>query len=467
MRNTIIFKKTAKIKKSYKFTSLLGAFIFNLLISCHTQAAIEIKLQEPNWRFLLNNNPFGETQTQVPAEEANFATKIQPLLEAGDHQAIVDAFSNRKIDNDSAALRLLRGQVLIALEKYSEAEIALRAAINLLPDLANAHQGLSLVYLIDKNYEKAREHLRRAIELGVADAQTYGQLGYVNLQLKNASSAIAGYQYATFLEPGNAYWRQGLLFSLTNAQAYDQAQALLEEMLEKNPVNAQLWLQRSQIAIKKKRYQQALASLESAISLGESSLANINTAIQLHIQNGSATRAIELLSSNMRKFSNAENIDTLDQIAEWFTFKEQWRDLETLLKAFNGVDRSAVPNFYRSRFYFYEAELAITRKRTSQAKKSLESALNLDPNNGEALLSLAEILKVQKREERAILLYARAQALTPYKERALLSRAQLEIDRQAYREALRLLREVAKDNPQRGDVLSNIRSLEKIVLNQN
>jgi predicted Zn-dependent protease len=258
-------------------------------------ADINIKLNAPTWEFLLKNEPQSATEAQLAPSENNFARSIQPLLSAQNHSAISQAFEKRDINNDSAALRLLRGQIMLSLKQYNKAEQALKAALDSMPNLAAAHRSLSMVYMIEKHYAQARQHLTRSIELGVADAQTYGQLAFVNLQLGQAASAIAGYQYALFMEADNKQWQIGLLYALIQSQAFNQAQALLEDLLKNDPKNAELWLQRGQLALRQERPQQSIASLENALQLGVKDAENIATIAQLHIQSGSPRRAIELL----------------------------------------------------------------------------------------------------------------------------------------------------------------------------
>jgi tetratricopeptide (TPR) repeat protein len=448
--------------------STLSLTLTLLLSPLSSHAAIEVELQAPNWEFLLQNQPLAQTEAQLTQNESRFASTLQPLLASQDHNAVLQAFENRDIENDSAALRQLRGQVLLTLKRYKEAEQALTAALDLMPDLALSHRSLSMVYMIDKQYNKARQHLRRAIELGVADAQVYGQLAYVNLQLGNAASALAGYQYALFLDPDNRQWSQGLLYALINSQAFDQAQALLDTMLKAEPDNTDLWLQRSQIALQQERPLQAISSLETALQLGDNNVNNLATMAQLHIQNGSPNRAVELLATNIKQFvGNDANskIHVVDQICAWLAFQQQWPQLEKLTQALEQND-TKLTSEYRSRFALYRAQIALSSDQQKSAKTNLEQAIKDDPSNGEALLTLANLLRDQHSNDRALLYYVRAEALPNYKERALLGHAQLEINRQAYTEALRLLRQVAQANPTRSDVLANIQSLESLVLNQ-
>ena len=443
-----------------------------ILPAASTWADIAIKLQAPEWTFLLQNQPVGETQAQLTSGESSFARSIQPLLVAQDHAAIIQAFEKRDITRDSAALRLLRGQVLLSLKRYQAAEKALQAALEIMPDLASAHRSLSMVYTVKKQYPQARTHLTRSIELGVADAQVYGQLAFVNLQLGQAASALAGYQYALFLDADNDQWRQGLLYALIQSQAFDQAQALVDELLKNAPNNADLWLQRGQLALQQSRPQQAIASLETALKLGVKDADNIAITAQLHIQSGSPRRAVDLLSERFTTLVKAEKVDVLDQVAAWLAYQQDWHQLARLTRALNR-SKAKLPARYQSRFAVYNAQLALSddvgsgnkpsNKKQKFAHKYLQAAIKSDPANGEALLLLATLLRDQSRHERAVLYYVRAEALPLFKERALLGRAQLEIDRQNYREALRSLRAVAQASPHRSDVIANIQSLENLV----
>ena len=440
-----------------------GLFLcLTLLSPAPSWADITVKLKAPKWEFLLQNQPLGATEAQLAPGESSFARALQPLLAAQDHGAIKRALDKRDMTKDSAALRLLRGQVLLSLKRYQEAERALQAALRVMPNLASAHRSLSMVYMIEKRYKLASKHLTRSIELGVADAQVYGQLAFVNLQEGQAASAVAGYQYALFLEADNEQWRQGLLYALIQSQAFDQAQALVEELLKNNPNKADLWLQRGQLALQQGRPQQAIASLETALQLGVKDADNIATTAQLHIQSGSPRRAVDLLSGHIVTLVKTGKIDTLEQISAWLAFQEEWPQLKRLIRSLNR-SKAPLPARYRSRFAVYQAQIALSSHQQKSARKLLKKAINVDPSNGDALLTLATLLRDQNRSERAVMYYTRATALPLFKERALLGRAQLEIDRQNYREALRLLRDITRTNPNRGDLLVNIQSLENLL----
>jgi tetratricopeptide (TPR) repeat protein len=461
-------RKVQKKLKAQKMKLIL--FLVASFIAIPSVANMSVQLTSPDWAFLLKNEPWAESETQFFPGERGFAREVQKLFSQGNKTALIEKLKSRKMKGDSAALLLLRGQVFLKLKDYPQAEQALVIALNEAPNFALAHRSLSIVYLFDKQYEKARQHLTNTLEFGVTDAQVYGQLAYVHLQLNQAASAVAGYQYALFLEPSNRQWKQGLLYALIETQALDQAQALVDEMLQVSPENSQLWLQRGQISLQKGRVEQAIASVEAALLLGVNDANNIAFAAQLHIKNGSPRRAVELLGDNSDKLIAGGKIDELDQIAQWLAFENDWQKLAQLMKAVD-VKSSKVSARYRSRFSVYQAKMLLANRSNQKssnvsARKYLTVAIESDPSNGEALLTLAHVLQNMNHNEQATIYYTRAQSLPTYKERALLGRSQLAIDGQQYQEALRLLRQVIHHNPMRTDVLANIDALENLVRSQ-
>ena len=267
------------------------------------------------------------------------------------------------------------------------------------------------------------------------------------------------------LQPDNSQWQQGLIYALTQAQAYQQAQALIEQMLERTPNDRSLWLLRSQVALQQQRNSDALSSLEVALRLGDTQVNNYTIAAQLHLQHGSTERAVTLLSQSIQQL-NKSNRDALlpniEQTAAWLANQQRWSELNTLLKALE-YHTQTIPAATASRLAVYRAQYALHHQQQSQALKWLNGAIAQDPSNGEALIGLAQLHSDNKSYEKATLYFVRAATFEEVRERALLGHAQLEIDREQYPQALSLLRKAFKHNPERRDIAGNIRALEKLV----
>lgn len=427
---------------------------------------LEIKLTEPRWSFLLDNLPAASVDAQIKSNEGSFARKLQPMLSAQNYSAVLEAFASRPLADDSAALNVLRGQVSLQQKKYHQAVKAFDAALLKAPDLASAHQSISLAYMQQKQYAMAQKHLARCIELGVADAQVFGQLAYVNLQSAHPASAVWGYQQALFLQPDKEQWQRGLLYALQGAKAYTQAQGLLEELLLSHGSDADLWLQRSQLALQSKDYPNALSSLEVAIRLGAKAPEHHIVAAKLHLEHGSVDKSVQLLGNNLSELKHSERAQLVaanEQVVAWLIQQEYWAQAQTLLSRSNDI-RTQLSSAENARLNMYQAKIELHKGQTQKAQQWLQKAIAENPSEGEALLSLADLYRADSRLDQAEQLYVRAQALEPFSERALLGQAQLEINRKDYRRAVGLLRKVLAKNPQRSDIRANIQALDQLLL---
>lgn len=426
---------------------------------------IELKLASPSWQLALDNKITSPLEVQLEPHEQGFARQIQPLMSANDYQAIAALFKNRDLKNDGTALQLLRGQIFLMLKDLEQAELAFKASLQTMPDLAKAHQGLSLLYMQKQQYQKAQQHLIRAVELGRADAQVYAQLGFIHVQNNQPWSAIAAYRQALMLQPAQAQYQKGLLFALIEAGDVTQASVLLKELINQTPNDAQLWLQRGQIALEQGQQQQALTNIEISLKLNPKDLSNQLLAAQLHLNQGSSERAVELIIASLADVPQQQEVSAFNvtlQALNWLVVQQQWPLVEKVVNRVKVLKTKFKPQ-QKAQFSVYSAQLAIENGQLDTALKRLNEAVTIDPNLGDALLSLANLYQQKNQLTQAKLMYVRAQSLPDFQLSAWLGLAQIAIDSQNYKEALGYLKKSLKANPQRHDLITNIRALEKLV----
>lgn len=362
----------------------------------------------------------------------------------------------------SSALLYLIGHVYFSEEQYAPAEIAFKSALIPMPDYIRVHESLGLLYLQTKRFAEAREHLAHAVSLGMNSANLFGALGYLNQQTNNFWGASSAYQQAMIQEPENTNWQRGLLYSLVQTYQYQSGLTLVEQMLQADPDDANLWVFRSQMSLQAGEKSAALTSLETAIRLGENQVANLQVCASLHMEIGSIARAVELLQSG---FAQGMDFVFIDQAMDWLVQQDEWTFLEQLLTTMRG-DWSGLDDEKRSRVLTREASVSLNKDQQTVARTALQEALQLDPSNADALMALGSIQHDARNYNQAELLFQRASAYTRYQENALISLAQLAIDQDNFQRALQLLREVVSNNPSRSDLSRNINSLENLVLLQ-
>ena len=437
---------------------------------------IKIKQLAPVWTMTTGNNPLLQRDAKLLPAEQNLALTLRPLLNKKNYaealkaieQSALPDYEPEQLLTLSPALLQVKGQIQLSLNKDDNAEKSFLAAIAKLPDFIRAHKSLAVIYIKQQNYQAARKHLVKTITLGEGDAQLYGYLAYINLQLSTPWSAIAGYQQALLLEPENKQWQQGLLYSLITAKDNHAANAMINEMLQKTPNDARLWLQRSRISLDDNTPLEALTSMEMAIRLGNKDPDNLIATAQLHLNHGSVSRAADLMGQLLtqwqRKPSNnrgkkREHFEAIESIIGWLVYEKHWVDAKKLLKHSNKYAKN-LTQLQRSQLKLHHANIPGKSKR--QVTKLYEAAIALAPTNGRALIALAEHYQQYKNYTQAQLLFVRAATLRDFAERAYVGHAQVYIELKNYLQAATMLRKALKINPSRQDLVQNIHLLDQM-----
>jgi len=360
----------------------------------------------------------------------------------------------------SATLLYVIGVIYFGLEQYVPAEAALKAALVPLPDYRRVHETLGLLYVHTERYAEARVHLTRAAELGLNTADLHASLGYINHQTNNWWGAASAYEQALAMEHDNRNFQTGLLQALNETQQYAAGLALVQQMLLSAPDDSVLWLYRAHMSLNADQPESALASLETAIRLGDDTVANKQVAATLHMQRGSIARAMELLKS-----ASTEDLDFqfIDQALAWLGYEDEWDYFRELLASADDR-RASLDELQRSRLLTRRSSLQLHDGNRRAAITSLQEAVELDATNAEAMIALAQAYRDERDYSRAELMFQRASAFDPYHEHALVSLAQLAIDQQDFERALALLRDVVARNPTRTDLQRNVDVLENLVL---
>lgn len=365
-------------------------------------------------------------------------------------------------NNMSATVLYAVGMVYLALERYEPAEAALKAALVPLPDYLRVHEGLGLLYLRTERYDEARVHLNRAAELGLNTASLHAALAYLNAKAENWWGAASAFEQALAIEPDNRTWQTGLLQALNETQQYAAGLALAEQILQAEPHNPDFWLYRAHMALNADRRELALISVETAMRLGDDSVANKQVAATLHMERGSIARAVELLKSAS---ADDLNFEFLDQALAWLSNADEWDYFRELLDAAN-ERRASLGNIERSRLLWHRGSLELHDGNRRAAIASLQESVTLNASNAEALMTLGRAYRDERDYTRAELAFQRASTFDLHRENALISLAQLAIDQQNFERALTLLRDVVGRNPARTDLQRNVDVLENLVLAQ-
>lgn len=400
-----------------------------------------------------------KTEPEIQPEEVALSQELGALVRQQQYTAALELMASSEIEL-SAAFELLRAQLESTLGNNARAIRAYESAIARAPNFTRAHAGLGTLLLIEGRTEKAHEHLARAVQLGASDAQTFAQLGYLNVKRGNAWGAVRAYEQALMLEPGNTSWKRALLIALTSSGNYASARALVESLLSADPNSTSLWQQRADLLLRMDQPEAALASLEAGLRLGDTNADNRRAAAQLAIQLGNARRGSEIASANV--LAGSADMAYVAQLTEWMLRNGDEQYAENVLNAMRQKLQNYSPS-QRSRYHFIKGRLAEGRGQQQQALADFRRAVEQDGSNGSALLSYAEKALELSQATRAQILFQRLSVLPNFRQQAMVGQAKAMIAQQDYAGALQQLQLTLDEFPDAYELNSAIQSLTAIV----
>jgi len=450
----------ADIKTAAICAALL--MLLTLLYSQLAQSGVSIKIAEPDWS--MNFRPLQQDggAPKLNIDEYALVDQLRPLLENTNYQQAITTLNKQWPAEPSAALFYIRAQISTQLNHYQSAEQDYQRTMEIHGEFILALQSLAGLSLKQQHHKKAQRYLAKTIALGGASADLFGQLGYLNMRYHSAFSAISAYQRAYSLEPENRFWRQGLLLALSKSGAFDQVNALADELLEKDPNKIELWLHKANAAVKTQRKEEALSALEMAIRLGNTDKANLKLLAQLHLQAGNLQRAVDITIDHQSLISDYQFVKPM---LAWLARHRRWTQLQILLEQSEAQFKHYRAQ-ERSHWHTQKASFARHQQHFKRQKSHLQQAVKLNPANGEALMQLADVHQQSNRLSQADVLLSRASGFDEYREPALLKRAQIAYQRQQYRSAFDLMNQVLRINPSRRDLVDNMDILQRLIRQQ-
>ena len=178
-------------------------------------------------------------------------------------QAITEFEKIVALDPKSVDERMVLGQLYTVKHDQKKAEEQFKTAQTLEPDAEEVVLNLARLYAESGDLE----HEARVIEeVPAADrtARMEGALGAAYEQLKRNKEAIAAYQRAADMEPGDARTLEALAQALLNDNQLDAALKQYKDLVEDNPENAGALVHIGEIQRRQGKYEEALATIRKA-----------------------------------------------------------------------------------------------------------------------------------------------------------------------------------------------------------
>lgn len=404
---------------------------------------------DPGWRQRLAESYFAEGDVEpkppTPGERAILAE-------------VADAMANEKVDdairmlqrqqgpNVTAVVDFTLGTLHMQREQLAEAAAAYEVATGKVTRFRRAWKNLGLVKVRLGAFPDAARALTRVVELGGADALTFGLLGFALSNADDHLAAESAYRMATMLDPATMDWRLGLARSLFRQRRHADAAALCGTMITQHPERTDLWLLQANAYVGMNDLRKAAENYEVVDRLGQSSadslymLGDIYTNEELPDLAGNAyVRAI----GRDQKGDPGRALRAAKALAARGAHPECKTVVDALEQAMGGkLDDTAKKDVLKLR-----ARLAVASGAGEEEARVLEQLVTLDPLDGEAILLLGQYHARRGEPERAVLQYERAAGIAAFEADAKVRHSQLLVGQGRYAEALPLLRRAQQLKP--------------------
>lgn len=221
------------------------------------------------------------TEADKSDEAGLFVNKGQVLIKIGDYHEAETAFNKSvTLDPASAPGWAGYGQTLYLLGRYDEAIAAYDHALALDPRDAVSWQGRGEVLYRQGRYAEAVSSFIHATDLNPNQSRSYVITGDAFMNLGNGADAVPAYERALVHESDNNLTWSHLGKAYMTLGNYSQAAWSFDQAIQVAPDDAESWNNRGAALYHLGRYQEALASYEKAVSLDPRFSVDRNTTIQ-------------------------------------------------------------------------------------------------------------------------------------------------------------------------------------------
>ena len=387
----------------------------------------------------------------TPEEQAFYRDKVVPILK-GDPKESIPLLQGRTKPGASAQFDFVLGNVYFQNDDLTNAIKSFEAAIEKFPDFLRAQKNLGFAFLRTGRFDAAVKPLTRTASLGGADGKLFGFLGYCYSNLGRHASAQGAYQQALLYEPDNTDFKLGLVKSTISLGNYDQALALLDELIQTQPEKENLWTLQANVYVQKGQPDKAAVSLEMLRRLGIAKPAQLLLLGDLYLNQDARDLALAAYSEGVEKGA-AENLPKALRAADILASRGAWKEAGDLLNKIKSSGGATLAGADEIKWLKLDAKVAMGSGNGARAIQVLEEVAQRNPLDAEALMLAGDYYSRNGQPEKAQFRYETAGKIPGFEADALVKQAQLLVASRKYDNALELLRKAQKvksrDNVQR------------------
>lgn len=372
-----------------------------------------------------------EREPEMTETEYALYEKVIPMITAQPDFALKLLEGMIGEADSSAAFEFVLGNVYFEQKRYADAEVRFKGAIDKYATFIRAWDNLGILYFSTDRYAEAVPCFAKAIILGEAEPRLFGLLGFCLAKSGNPLAAESAYLQAYALEPTNGDWLEGLLTSYLDSQQFARAESLLRQLVRIKPKEARMWLLLGNVVLSQDRKIDAIAELETGLSLGALDLDGMMMLGDLYAEQKLFPEAVKTYQA-LAKANADMGVDRLVRYAAALTGESDTVRAGEVLDAAaplaTGDQQTAI---MQSRAGIHRA-----REEWAEARDLLTQVIELDPLNGRALYELGQTEEALGEDSDAIFHFEAAAQTPEHAYSANLSLANLHVKQLHFDDAM-------------------------------
>ena len=431
-------------------------------------AAVRRLWREPEFQraFLGSYGINADVEPSATPAEREIISQLLPLMSASLVKAAAFLAPQVKADS-SALLDYTLGNIYFQQDRLDKALARFRTAVTKYPAFRRAWRNLGLIYTRNAQHAEAIQAFTAAVSLGGADAYLYGLLAFAYTARQDYPAAEAAYRAALLFQPESVEWRMGLCRVAFKQGKFEEASALLEAMIERQPDRAEFWLLQANAFVGMKKMLKAAENFSVVAMLGKATPESLHMLGDIYVSEQLPVLAADAYTQALRADADsAGKPDRHVQNVELLAARGALAEAETLRKAVVDTLGTNLSAQAQGRLLRIQARMALSRGEGGAAAQVLEEALALNPLDGEVLMLLGQHYAASGDTEKASLYYERAAGIEKYEADSRMRQSQLLVKAGRFQEALPLLKRVQELRP-REDVARYIEQVERIARGKN
>jgi len=391
--------------------------------------------------------------------EISFMREVAPLIQADPKLAAYVLKTNLTATNN-AQMDFTLGSLYFQGGDFPSAAKYFQNAIDKFPDFRRAHKNLGFSFLKMGKYPEAAAPLSAAIELGDRDATTYGLLGFCYMTKKLFIPAESALKQAMLFEPHNDKWRGNIVQVLIAQQKFDEANRMVEEVLQRDPSDVSMWHQQAKIYSQLEKPKLAAVNYEIIRKLGEATPEMLFRLGDIYMAEESTDLALPVYQDAIRE-AGTKDISRSLRTAKLLVSRGALDEAKKLFASVREAGGNKLEKGHELDLLKSEAKVATAEGEAGRAAKILLSVVERDPLDGEALLLIGDHFLSVDEIEKAEFRYDLASKIEGVAADAFVKLAQLRVKQEKYDDAIALLNKAQKID-HRDTVQNYLEAIERI-----